>query len=227
MIPARVAEFREKFRREEIPSWYRGRVHFAFTSIVSLSVIAGAIALLDAPTALEWATVPVTFLFANFVEYRGHRGPMHHATRGLAILHRRHTLQHHHFFTHDAMWCEWTRDYKIMLFPSYLLLFFIGLHAVPVGALLFLVAGVNVGSLFTAVAVGYYLTYEWLHFSYHLPPDSFVGRMPLVAALRRHHRKHHDLAVMQTHNFNITFPICDWIFGTTWREPKAVPEVSK
>lgn len=228
MIPERVAKFREEFRRTEIPAWYRGRVHFAFTSLVSLGVIAGAIALVDSPTALEWITVPATFFFANFVEYRGHKGPMHHPMRGLKLLQRRHTQQHHHFFTHDAMWCEGHRDFKIMLFPSYLLLFFIGLHAVPVGALLFLIAGVNVGALFTAVAVGYYLTYEWLHFSYHLAPDSRVGRFPLVAVLRRHHQKHHDLSAMQTHNFNITFPICDWIFGTTWREERrAVPEVSK
>ena len=227
MIPARVVEFRERFRREEIPGWYRGRVHFAFTSLVSLSVIAGAAAIVEAPTAAEWLTVPLTFLFANFAEYRGHKGPMHHPVRALRILHRRHTLQHHHFFTHDAMWCEGPRDYKIMLFPSYLLLFFIGLHAVPVGALLFLIAGKNVGALFTAVAIGYYLTYEWLHFSYHLPPDSLVGRLPVSAALRRHHQRHHDPSVMQTHNFNITFPICDRIFGTTWREPNSTPEVSR
>ncbi len=217
MIPARVAEYRETFRRERVPAWYLGRVHFAFTSLVSLAVIAAAVSFVEAPTWLELLTIPATFLFANFVEYRGHRGPMHHPMRGLRLLQRRHTQEHHHFFTHDAMWCEGPRDFRIMLFPTSLLVFFIGGHAVPVGTLLYLLAGKNVAALFVAMAIGYYLTYEWLHFSYHLAPDSFVGRLPLVAALRRHHAKHHDLAVMQTHNFNITFPICDWIFGTTWR----------
>ena len=76
----------------------------------------------------------------------------------------------------------------------------------------------NVARLFVATAVGYFLTYEWLHFAYHQPPDSAVGRLGLVRALRRHHTIHHDHAQMQKHNFNITFPICDTIFGTTRRD---------
>ncbi len=29
------------------------------------------------------------------------------------------------------------------------------------------------------------------------------------------HRVHHDLGQMQTRNFNLTFPICDALFGTS------------
>ncbi len=215
-MPPAVAEFRARFQAEEVPASYRGWVHFAFTTGVSLGVIGIAAWNVRAPSLLELVTLPVTFLFANFVEYRGHRGPMHHATGGLRLLHRRHTLQHHHYFTSDAMACTGARDFKIMLFPWYLLAFFIGLHAILVAALLFVVASPNVGFLFAATAVGYFLTYEWLHFSYHLPESSWVGRLPFVARLKRHHMAHHDLALMQRWNFNITFPIFDRVFGTTW-----------
>ena len=71
--------------------------------------------------------------------------------------------------------------------------------------------------LFVATAVGYFLTYEWLHFAYHQPPDGFIGRRWLVRELRAHHTLHHDVARMQKWNFNITFPICDTLFGTTHR----------
>ena len=36
---------------------------------------------------------------------------------------------------------------------------------------------------------------------------------------------HHDLRRMGRFNFNITFPLCDWLFGTVWKpgaqEPRA------
>ena len=61
--------------------------------------------------------------------------------------------------------------------------------------------------------------YEWLHFGYHVPADSPIGRLPLVAALRRHHQTHHDPALMASWNFNITFPIGDRLFGTSHPGP--------
>ena len=39
----------------------------------------------------------------------------------------------------------------------------------------------------------------------------------MVRVLRRHHQAHHDLGLMQRWNFNITFPICDAVFGTLYR----------
>jgi hypothetical protein len=214
-VPPSVAEFRETFRREHIPSWYLGWLHFATTSIGSLAVIGWALSRVHHPRLLELATVPLTFLFANFVEYRGHKGPMHHPMKPVGMVFERHTLQHHHFFTADSMTRDSARDFKIMLFPILLIGFFIGLHAVPIFLVLWFFVSANAAALFLATAIGYFLTYEWLHFAYHLPPDSLAGRLPFMARLRQHHTRHHDLALMSRGNFNITFPICDWIFGTT------------
>jgi hypothetical protein len=213
--------YRETFRAERIGPGYRGWLHFAFTTVVALGVIGWSAAQVAGATWLHWLTVPAAFVFANFAEYFGHRGPMHHRARYREILFRRHTQEHHRFFTQAAMACESPRDFKIMLFPPSLLVFFLGLLAAPIGALLFVVAHPNVGYLFVATAVGYYLTYEWLHFAYHLPPDSLVGRIGVVRVLRRHHATHHDPALMQRYNFNITFPIADWLMGTTYRSDAA------
>jgi len=38
-----------------------------------------------------------------------------------------------------------------------------------------------------------------------------------VARLRRHHTLHHDHELMSHYNFNITYPITDWLRGTLYR----------
>lgn len=217
-----VAKFRTEYRRTEPGRYYVGWAHFAFTSLGSLSVIAFALSRLSGVRPLEWLAVPASFLLANVAEYFGHRGPMHHRTKGLGLVYRRHTQQHHHFFTHEAMAFESSHDFRMVLFPPVMLLFFLGAIATPIGALCFALASPNVGWLFVATAMGYFLSYEWLHFCYHLPAEHLLARLPGMARLRRHHTVHHDLRRMGRFNFNITFPLCDWLFGTSWK-PEARP----
>lgn len=217
-IPVSVQRFREEYRAQHIGPRYRGWAHFAFTSLGSLTVIATSIALIHDPSPWELVTVPATFLFANLVEYLGHRGPMHRRRRGLGLLHRRHTLQHHRFYTRDAMLCESTRDFQMILFPPVMLLFFLGGVAMPVALLLDWLSTANVALLFTATAMGYFLTYELLHLGYHVGDRSLLGRLPFMSRLRHHHLVHHDPALMSACNFNITFPICDRVFGTSHRD---------
>lgn len=199
-----VAEFRAQARAEMLGPHYSGILHFAFVNAIALTVIGYAATRLEHP---RWSllTVPVTFLYANLVEWLAHRGPMHNRRRFLGLVFQRHTLMHHNFFTHSEMQLESTRDFKMVLFPPVLLLFFFGLFALPIGLTLNALAGVNVAALFVITAMSYYLLYEWLHLAYHLG---------LGGALRLHHQAHHDPRDMNRTNFNITFPICDRIFGT-------------
>jgi sterol desaturase/sphingolipid hydroxylase (fatty acid hydroxylase superfamily) len=39
--------------------------------------------------------------------------------------------------------------------------------------------------------------------------------IPGARAAREHHRLHHDKALMGRYNFNVVFPLWDWICGTT------------
>ena len=68
-------------------------------------------------------------------------------------------------------------------------------------------------------AILYFLNYELLHFAYHCDPESFIGRLPLMSRLREHHIVHHDKQLMTHYNFNISYPICDALFGTRYRGP--------
>lgn len=224
-IPERVARFRTHYRATEQSRLYVGWAHLAFTSAGSLAAIATAIHHVRRPTWAELATVPIGFALANLVEYLGHKGPMHRPKRWLRLLFTRHTQHHHHFFTHDAMAYESSRDFQMVLFPPVMLLFFLGGIAVPLGAACFLLFSPNVGWLWVATAMGYFLSYEWLHFSYHLPRENPIARLPGMAALRRHHEAHHDQSLMGKWNFNITFPIADALFGTKFR-PATAPQRS-
>jgi hypothetical protein len=217
--PESVAAFRDDYRKRNIGPLYRGWIHFAFTSIGSLSVIAIAVSRVHDVRGPEWLVVPLTFLFANFAEYHGHKGPMHHPRKGARLLFQRHTKEHHHYFTHEAMSYESSRDFKMVLFPPVMLLFFLGVLAMPVAAGLFYLATPNAGWLYVAVAMSYFLSYEWLHFAYHLHPRARAARLPFLARLRRHHERHHDPSLMGRYNFNITFPVCDWLYGTTYEAP--------
>jgi Fatty acid hydroxylase superfamily len=209
-----VEAFRVAYRRDHIGARYHGWAHFALTTVASLGVIAFAASRARGVRPIEWIAIPITFLIANAGEYLGHRGPMHHPRRGLGLLFERHTRQHHRFFTHDSMPCASSRDFKMVLFPPVMIAFFLGGLALPIGLVLFLIAGANVAWLYVATEMAYFLTYEWLHLAYHVREDSLVARLPVLSSLRRHHTLHHDPRLMSRYNFNITFPICDRLFAT-------------
>ena len=209
-----IAAYREQYRHEHIPPHYRGWRHLAFTFGVGGAALAWSALQVEQVRPLEWFAIPFTFLYANFAEYWGHRGPMHHLKRGLRLVYERHTRQHHRFFTDQAMALDDTRDLRAVLFPPLLMTFFITAFALPVGLLLASIASPNVAWLFIATSLGYFLNYEFLHMAYHLPPGNPIGRWPLIGRLKRLHAAHHDPRLMAHYNFNITYPICDTIFGT-------------
>ena len=216
MIPESVAQAREDFRQRRISPRYSGPLHLATTIGISSAIAVLSIVMLDNVQPLEWLTVPLAFLYANLSEYLGHRGPMHNKTRFLAGIYHRHTVEHHSFFTNEAATFESSQDYRAVLFPPILLIFFFGAFAAPIGAVLFFLASPNVCYLFVLTAILYFLNYELLHFAYHCNPQSWIGRLPFMGRLRRHHIVHHDKRLMTRYNFNITYPICDLLFGTRY-----------
>ena len=71
--------------------------------------------------------------------------------------------------------------------------------------------------LFVATGIAYYLNYEVLHTAYHMPDGHWLARIGLVRRLRWLHQAHHDPRLMASRNFNITYPLGDWLFGTLHR----------
>ena len=217
---AQVREFRERYRRDHVPPRYRGALHLVFTFGGGGLALAACLLQLDAVQPLEWLAVPLSALYVNLAEYFGHRGPMHHRRRGLGLVYERHTRQHHRFFTATTMPVDSLRDLRAVLFPPVLMTFFVLAFAVPAGWLLATLTTANVAWLFVATSLAYFLNYEFLHLAYHLPPRYAVARWPVVGRLKQLHETHHDPRLMTSYNFNISYPLGDWLFGTLHRGPR-------
>ncbi|MFN8284864.1 MAG: hypothetical protein U0U67_16695 [Chitinophagales bacterium] len=206
--------YRNEYRVTEISKNYSGKLHFAFTSIWCLVLIAACIYFIHQPTWKELLIIPITFLYINLAEYFGHKGPLHNRKKRLDKVFKRHTLQHHRFFTNDNMQCDSVQDFKVILFPPVLILFFFIAFVVPVGLLFYFLWSVNAALIFVATAFVYFLNYEYLHLAYHLPDTHFIARLPIIKTFKRLHQAYHDPKLMNSKNFNISYPIFDFIFGT-------------
>lgn len=97
------------------------------------------------------------------------------------------------------------------------MVFFFGSVALPAWFVLAQAASTSVAWLVLATGIGCFLSYEFLHLAYHQPPGHWMTRVPGVARLSWLHRHHHDPQVIASRNFNITWPIGDWLFGTLER----------
>lgn len=220
LTPERVRAFREDYRRERIAPGYRGWLHLGFITLVCLGAMVAALVSIDSIRALswfDWLVIPIAWITANAVEYAMHRGPMHHLGALTAKLYKRHTSEHHRFFSREVMAIDSARDFQATLFPPWMSLVFVGLIGAPMALLVGWVFGHDTALLFYAAIVFYYLTFEWMHLGIHMPEDGLIARLPLVGWARHHHGLHHDPARMRRANFNFAFPLCDWLFGTLER----------
>lgn len=213
-LPVKVAKFRQYYREHYQPKNYNGWRHFSFSMLMALSAILFSISQLNTVKGLEWLVIPITFIYANLVEYAVHRFPMHRPFKKLKLLFRRHARQHHRFFTDRAMQFESISDLAAVLFPPYLIAFFIVFFAIPVGLLLSFIATPNIAYLFAITAFAYFINYEIFHTIYHLPDEHWIYKSRFMRNLRLLHLHHHDQKLMSHYNFNITYPISDWLFGT-------------
>ncbi len=211
---AKVAARRDAFMAG-VPRWYRGEVHFAATNLFSVGILWLALRGLSRPTWWEVAFAPLAFLFANYFEWKIHKGPLHHRSR-LAILYERHTLLHHAAFHEDAMAIRDARELRMVLFP-WPALFGAALIDLPFLLVIGCLVSPNAGRIFFGVAFAYYLLYEWCHLAYHMPETSWLGRNAVTRWLRTTHARHHDPRLMLRKNFNVTFPIVDLVMGTLER----------
>ena len=214
MIGQRQIGFRQEYR-SRILGWYHGYVHVVIIYAMGAAAFYVYVAHI-AVSALEWLTVPLTFLFTNVFEWAVHRYIMHRPVniKGLRAIYERHTLNHHQFFSDEEMRFRDHKDWRVTLFPPYALVVFI-LMSIPAAVILGLIFTPNVGWLFISTTTAMYLIYEFMHFCCHVDENWFVRHCPFVNTLRRHHTAHHNARLMMEVNMNLTFPIADWLLGTS------------
>jgi hypothetical protein len=215
VISQRQIDFRQEYR-SRIIGWYDGYVHIVIIYAMGAAAFYIYVEHIQNVSWLEWLTVPLTFLFTNGFEWVVHKYVMHRPVniKGLRAVYERHTLNHHQFFTDDEMRFRDHKDWRVTVFPPYALVVFI-LMSLPAAAILGTVFTANVGWLFMSVTTGMYLIYEFMHFCCHVDENWFVRHAPFVNTIRRHHTAHHDQSIMMERNMNLTFPVMDWLMGTS------------
>jgi len=211
----RQRNYRSEYRRR-IAGWYNGWLHVAIIYTIGLTAMYIYISHIGSVQWWEWLTVPIVFMICNVFEWFLHRYVMHRPLRWKALraIYNRHTLQHHQFFTDKEMRFADQKDWRVTFFPPYALVVFI-LMSLPPSAIMGYLVSPNVGWLIMCTTTSMYLIYEFMHFCCHVEENWFVKNCPFVNTIRRHHTAHHDQGLMMERNMNLTFPIADWMFGTS------------
>lgn len=213
--------FRSRYRAAIHPR-YNPWLHGAFVLLFGVLAIGAFWSSVHQVRPLEWLTVPLTLLFFNFGVYMVHRHLGHHKKRFARMFYARHAGDHHSFFTPGHMTYDGPRDWRVILFPAWLIV----LHTLAITLplwWLFAQVNSNVAGLFGGCMVFGYLTYEVFHACEHLPPQNPLTRLPWIRQMRRLHELHHRRERMQERNFNIVFPLMDYLFGTLYWEPETAP----
>ena len=202
--------------RERIATWYHGWVHVAIIYSIGLGAMSVYVSHLSEVRWWQWLVVPLVFLVANIFEWWIHRHVMHrpHPWKGAKAIYTRHTLMHHQFFTDTEMRFADQHDWRVTFFPPYALVVFV-LMTIPPALIAGWLLGANVGWLMMCTTTSIYLIYEFMHFCCHVDDNWFVRHCPFVNTIRRHHSAHHNQSIMMERNMNLTFPIADWLFGTS------------
>lgn len=163
--------------------------------------------------ATELLAVPAVLVGMNLLEYASHRWLMHRRTRILPYAFEAHVLRHHRRFGPRAMHVGPGGDVASILFGGREVALFL-LATLPVLVLATSLTSRNVAFLGAGALAVHFVLYEGLHLVAHLPDDHWVAGHWLLAAARRRHARHH---CSPRENFNVTFPLGDWLFGTLRR----------
>lgn len=213
MMPARQQAFRAEYR-PRISPWYSGWLHVAVIYAIGGAALAYVVPHIHEPAWTDWLVVPIVFLACNIFEWWIHRYVMHRPVKGLMGIYRRHTLAHHQFFTDSEIAFDDARDFRITFFPPYALVTFIGM-SIPAALIFGFLWSENAAWLLLCTTIGMYLNYEFFHWGCHVKDDWIIRHVPLMNTIRRHHIAHHNKAIMMENNMNLTYPIADWLFGTS------------
>jgi hypothetical protein len=213
----RQARFRAEYEAAISPA-YNGFLHIGVMYAVGIAIIAWCVSHLQSPT-WEWLLILPIAIAGNFVEWGMHRYVMHRRIDVFALraIYERHTRQHHQYFTDSLPTIDGAarqKQFRIVFFP-WRVLSVLTLSGALLGWITAQLLGVDAGYMVPITMVGHYMLYETFHYCCHVPENRFVEHMPFINTIRRHHAAHHNLGIMMRRNMNLTFPLADWVLGTS------------
>jgi hypothetical protein len=216
--PMVMTERQKKFRESyvnQISPFYNGLFHIGVMYAAGFTAIYYCASQLDNPT-WAWLTIIPVAIAGNFVEWAMHKYVMHRLIDVFALraIYDRHTRQHHQYFTDTDYTIDTVKEHRIVFFP-WRVLIVLGIAGTILGYIASKIFNPNVGYILYMTMVGHYLLYETFHYCCHVKENWFVRNMPFINTIRRHHAAHHNLGIMMHKNMNLTFPLADWIMGTS------------
>ena len=214
MMTERQRKFRENYK-SNINPLYNGLLHIGVMYAVGIAAIYYCLTHLQGAT-WEWFLVIPIFLAGNFLEWFMHMYVMHKRIDvwALRAIYQRHTREHHQYFTDNERTIDSTREFRIFFFPWRVLLT-LGVFGLSLGFIASKLINPNAGYILFLTMVAQYLVYETFHYCCHVHDNWFVDNMPFINTIRRHHTAHHNLGIMMKYNMNLSFPITDWLMGTS------------
>ena len=216
--PMAMTERQKKFRDSyinDVSPFYNGLLHIGVMYIAGIAAIYYCSTQLNNPT-WAWLTIIPVAIAGNFVEWAMHKYVMHRLIDVFALraIYDRHTRQHHQYFTDTDYTIDTVKEHRIVFFP-WRVLIVLGIAGTILGYIASKIFNPNVGYILYMTMVGHYLVYETFHYCCHVKENWFVRNMPFINTIRRHHAAHHNLGIMMHKNMNLTFPLADWIMGTS------------
>ncbi|BEI33026.1 hypothetical protein PHIN5_03940 [Polynucleobacter sp. HIN5] len=214
VMTERQKRFRESYVNQISP-FYNGLIHIGVMYVAGLIAIYYCASQLSNPT-WAWLTIIPVAIAGNFVEWAMHKYVMHRLIDVFALraIYDRHTRQHHQYFTDTDYTIDTVKEHRIVFFP-WRVLIVLGVAGTVLGYIASKIFNPNVGYILYMTMVGHYLIYETFHYCCHVKENWFVRNMPFINTIRRHHAAHHNLGIMMHKNMNLTFPLADWIMGTS------------
>lgn len=214
MMTEKQRRFREQYKGRISP-FYNGFVHTSVMFVAGVAALWYCTTQLKSPT-WEWLIVLPVFLAGNFVEWFMHKYVMHRRIDVFALraIYERHTREHHQYFTDNDITIDTVQEFRIVFFP-WRVLIVLGVAGTSLGWIAAQIFNPNAGYILFMTMVCHYLVYEVFHLCCHVHENWFVRNMPFINTIRRHHTAHHNQGIMMHKNMNLSFPIFDWIMGTS------------
>lgn len=125
---------REKFRakyRSNVSPYYSGFIHVCMVLLGGGSIMYFSLSnIVDFQWTQLWI-VAVALLAYNYGEWASHRWRGHEKTKLFKLFYQRHTGDHHTFFVEHDMEYQMVLDWRVVIFPIYLLIVFSVLVTLP------------------------------------------------------------------------------------------------
>ena len=176
----------------------------------------------DIPSALFWVACWLLGLTAlmSFVEHQVHRKLMHRKgflTQRFAALEtafQRHAVLHHGQYSkvfHDQPVDYGTdRGIQLSMREGFI-------ESLPFSLVIFCFSSVG-AIIFPFIACAHHFIWNQIHLEMHNPEDRFFAHWPAYKFLARHHYLHHRYP---NKNFNVVFPLADYVLRTNARASDA------